>query len=459
MRVVSELIEKLETTVDVTQINVKFKDKSFEVYPWIKPYIFSYVQSENKPQNSNTSKWFQVGQLFKGWTRLFKKSKTIIFSNSLERRLFRDGVYDKLFHEISMLDNLKPSRTIEARFPSSNYSIAKYVNQSVSSRSIFYLKELLYAKIFLRNIKCSEIEPLLKFLKENDIEIDWQSALRKNLAQYIVMGRYLRKQTKLESVFLSAAYTNFGLVIAAKELGLKVIELQHGVIGKEHYGYYYSYMPQENQFPDYLLTFGTRDEEFINNGNLSHLVSGYPLGSFIIDHYLKQTEANKLPIAFDVAVSLQDCSTGVEMIDDLILLAESNPSLNFALKRRRLARAFYEEKYRFPKNMVFVEDMDVYELILSSKVHLTAYSSCVLEAPSLGRPNVMFNKHNKAVDYYNKKLDPQFSVFCETVVEMQNAIMSLIDAYENEQAIQISNEKNIAAHYRTNLNNFVKKNL
>ena len=69
-------------------------------------------------------------------------------------------------------------------------------------------------------------------------------------------------------IFVVVAYENQAVVAAAKDLGIKVIELQHGTISDYHLGYSYPLKTRLDgeikYFPDQILTFG---DYWINEDN------------------------------------------------------------------------------------------------------------------------------------------------------------------------------------------------
>ncbi|MCH2230921.1 MAG: hypothetical protein MK105_11315 [Crocinitomicaceae bacterium] len=452
MSSVFESIQELEQKRDLNALKVLNKGKSFDIYPWVKPYIFSKLQQGNKPKTNSASKVFQLKRLFSGSFLLFKKPSSLIFSNSLERRALNDGVYDKLFHAIEESNIIGDKLLFETKIPANYFPRSSYKKKQVVSRSIFYLLEMIYATLFLRSLEIKNASLLGEFASESDISY----AVRKNLAQYHITRLYLRYNKKVKNVFLSGAYLNFGQVLAFKESGAQVIELQHGVINKEHYGYSYEYIPSKNQFPDFILTFGQRDESFINQGGLSKFVRAKAVGSFILDYYLKRSAKEKLIIEVrNAAISLQDCATGVSAMDEFIDLAKRNPNIQFSLKRRRLPLSFYQEKFEFPENMSFEEELNVYELIVNSDVHITAYSSCALEAPTLGTPNILINVDNKAKEYYQEKLRASnYNWYCANGEQASSSIQSIQQVLIEQ--VMNQNEENIAPNYQSNLNSFLK---
>lgn len=453
MSSVFESIKELEQRKDLSAIKVLHKGKSFEVYPWVKPYIFSRIQQGDKPKTNSASKLFQLKRLFSGLSFIFKKPSNLIFSNSLERRELNDGVYDKLFHAIDDSDLIEKKLFFETKIPTNYYQRSSYKNKQVVSRSIFYLLEMMYAKLFLRSLKVENASLISEVATGYDINY----AVRKNLAQYYITRLYLKYNKNVKNVFLTGAYLNFGQILAFKEKGIKVVELQHGVINKEHYGYSYEYTPLKNQFPDFILTFGKSDETFMNQGGLAQFVEAKAVGSFILDYYLSKSSKEKMIEDVEiVAISLQDCSTGISAMEEFIDLAKRNPNIQFRLKRRRLPLSFYQEKFQFPDNMTFEEDLNVYELIVNADIHITAYSSCALEAPTLGTPNVLMNIDNKAKEYYKEKLlEENSNWYCANGEEASKTIQLIKQILIKD--IMNQNADNIAPNYQLNLNSFLKQ--
>tara|TARA_Y100000385_G_scaffold261526_1_gene292343 strand:+ start:7644 stop:9044 length:1401 start_codon:yes stop_codon:yes gene_type:complete len=459
MKKISEIIRECESTCNPHNINCLYKGKKFEVYPWIKPHLFSKLQQGEKPGSNNDSKIFQLRNIFSGYRFFFGKYKTLILSNSLERRKLGDHIYDKLFHYISSHKDLLPSLTIESKFPSNHYPLSDYKNKNCVSRSIFFLKEYIFLFFKARNIKIVEIDSLEKFISNHDLKIDINYIIRKNIAQYYIWYKFLKKRPKIKFLFITVSYTNFGLIKACKELNILVIEIQHGVINSEHYGYNYFYNPIENQFPDYILTLGEGDSNFFDLTTLRKIVSVKSVGSFVIDYFIENHNSNSNPLK-KVTISLQDCETGVKSVNNFIKLAELNPDIIFYFKRRRLPLNFYQDNFNFPSNVILDSDKNIYELIIDSFVHITAYSSCALEAPSLGIRNILCNTDNKSAEYYTKKLkEGEFNYYCNTLKEMNEALNQCLNSFISKEKVMKNNKHNIIDNYSKNIDLFLKNNI
>lgn len=455
MKSVAEIIKELETSFDPNTVQVHHNGRSYEVYPWIKPMLFSAIQQGTKPDSGSRSKLFQLKTIFRGLWRYLQKKDTLILTNSLEKRMINGKAYDKLFHGISVHSDLQHCVSSELIVPSNNFARRNYANPASFSKAILYLREELYARFFISNIRIENTDRLKQLAREHNCTIDLSYPVRKNLAQYKVMRSYLQRK-KVKRLFLSVGYTNFGAVLAAKELNIPVVELQHGVINEQHYGYNYQYFPNTDQFPDYLLTFGKRDQDFIARNKISSHITPRAVGSYILDHYANKSSLEQIDKIERIAVSLQDCETGVEAFTHFIALAKELPSVEFWMKRRRLPLSYYLEKYDLPENVKFEEDHDVYQTIVKCDIHLTAYSSCALEAPALGRGNILFNLNDKAHSYYDEKLkEENGTVYCQSVEDMKDTIQNTVPMPAAQ--LQMKNTENIAARYKENINRFVNE--
>lgn len=90
--------------------------------------------------------------------------------------------------------------------------------------------------------------------KSFEKKINITKILKQNIGKYkIKYFLYIKllKKLKIKKVYLVVSYVNVDLVIAAKDLGIEVIEIQHGLFSKYHLGYSFPNRINELQcFPD-----------------------------------------------------------------------------------------------------------------------------------------------------------------------------------------------------------------
>lgn len=83
----------------------------------------------------------------------------------------------------------------------------------------------------------------------SDLLLSYESEFESKYRQY----HRLLKTRNIEKLYLVVSYAHTALISAAKDLGIQVIEFQHGVINKYHLGYHYPKHSTDEFFPDLLL--------------------------------------------------------------------------------------------------------------------------------------------------------------------------------------------------------------
>ena len=393
---------------------------------------------------------------FYGWKYWFMKSDHWFFTSSITRRLI-DGNWVDIFSDYpaSMLANSWILEyTLQGHFPGKKL----YFKNVSSLVPVIHLEKLLRPVLLDRNaIKDIRKDIEKAFPTEEFDRIDIDHDVFKIYFQYRFLKWVLKIKKAPKIAFFVPSYTNFGFIRALKEKGSRIVEIQHGVISQEHFGYNYPSSFPEIYFPDHLLTFGSMPRV---ESQYWDVVQQVPVGSFVIDHYLqslhpsKEIEKHRFRYKRIFGVSLQDCETGMQLITHLIKIALNLPEELFLMKRRRTSREFYQKQYSFPENVQFCEDLNVYELILQTDFHITAYSSTALEAPALGKQNILFNINNKARNYYGSILKENVnSFYVENAIEFDSLRRRL--SPENPDWIRESNKEVIRPDYQINILQFL----
>lgn len=116
-----------------------------------------------------------------------------------------------------------------------------------------------------------------------------------------------------------------------------------------------------------------------------------------------------------------------------------------------------EEHYStlsLPDNVTVIKDKNFYELMMYVDFHSTLFSTCALEAPSLGVQNILINADNLSKQYYGTVLnDSRVTRYADTPKEL----VKIINTFEKLDRATISklNEDIIAANYKQNIQNFM----
>ena len=302
-----------------------------------------------------------------------------------------------------------------------HYSLSKLKFKKVVSHVPLRILEALYVKLFLRTVNLEGKEVLATLNKDFNVSMDGETLGKRFLAQYWMMKTLLAWK-KPKAVFAVVSYMKMGYVLAARELGVKVIEMQHGTINKSHFGYANYKNVNPNLFPNYLLAYGEETQETFTEGNITFAPHDvFALGHYYLHliqklslpHSLKIDRVRKSEVS--VAVSLQDDSVGSQIVPFLNEVAMQRPLWTFVFVPRKTSQDEYL-KLNLSNNIVFLPELNVYEVMHLCEVHSTVFSTCALEAPTLGKPNVLVNIENKSVEYFSTLLiDPQVTRFVDSV--------------------------------------------
>lgn len=217
------------------------------------------------------------------------------------------------------------------------------------------------------------------------------------------------------AVLCTASYGIPWWVAAAKEMGIKVVEFQHGVIHKNQpqYNWPTNFSNKKNKLlvPDIILMWGQYwvDENLLNKfWSKKDLL---PMGLVKMDEkrelYCKLVE-NSIKTASNQTVTYvyTSCkpirSYAIEFLKDVLAkFKEKSLSAKLIIKLHPYEDSEYtyynELKIMYPDycEVYYDKDMSLYECFIMSDVHLSVYSAAILESIELGRPTLILNLPGK----------------------------------------------------------------
>lgn len=362
-----------------------------QLWPFLRIYAgFKLSANMNaKSINSSFIKLF-LSSFFYGFFNLFKKYDYLFFSSTDQRRKNGEFYVDKSVDTIAQL--LGKSLVIE--YPViSHIPRSKLKNRTVISKSPFFLLVQFFS-LFVKDSKIENEALLKQLLQENNIEIDYKALIKRNKAQYMA-ARALYKWFRPKAVFIVCYDTHTGLIRAMKELGVKTIEIQHGIINSNHVAYNIDRKLDNSYFPDYLLTYGKNELSVFENNNFIDSTHVIPVGHQYLD-YLSHTDINderfkKLTQGFEKIVCITGQNHFIEnnLILFLIEAAKLNEKIGFVYIPRNTTNDY--SNYVFPNNIVFANWLNCYEIMRLSHIHSTVFSTCAVESLSLGIPNILID--------------------------------------------------------------------
>ena len=407
-------------------------------------------------------------QIFYGFKNWFGNYEYIVLSNSAERRELDGKLFHKLIDPVS--DRLGRDNVLYIENGSPSLCpIEKVYSRHIVSRGLL----LLLARIMVSFMpgKC-EIQgnAILKSIQHDyGLKVDDLRVIKFFNAQRKLFSLMFR-MIKPRAVFVTDYISYSPAIKAAKELGIKVMEFQHGTIGKEHPSYNIDVEIDRGCFPDYLLVFGRRELETFANSYFIEAEHVLPIGSFYIenvrnDYVLESSLVKKLKnYNRTVAVTLQ-WAYEKRTIEFIVQAANLDPHIFYILIPRLAVTGGPEEAkhaaaeyltLELPGNVAVVTDKDFYKLMMYVDFHATIFSTCALEAPSLGTQNILTNIDNMAKKYFETLLyDKRITRYVDTPEEFVHTINNFRRLARN--TVCKLNQNIIAMDYERNMEKLISE--
>jgi len=417
----------------------KYKDKLENIEEWnyLRIQVGFYLKNQNNKSYDKKNKKniffnrlknmiFLLKNSFFGFKNWFRKYDYIFISDSGERK-FIDGYYfDKFFDDLIDRKGMDKSLLIET--PNESHHTNSYTKYIVSINLAKVLSKLIPLVFFKSTDQINEIFKIL-----NEPNIDFSKNIIRFYKEYIVYKLILRIYSP-KVIFINCYYCNLSFVKAAKDLNIKVIEIQHGVISKEHFGYI-SYINLDKTFiPDEILVWQKIDYEnfLISKQNI--------LGHFYLN-YLSSLEINKYE-GVNIAVTMQDQDWEFfALIDFIKEMADSYKDISFYLIPRRR-----NDFPNLPENVKIIKD-DCYITLLKCQYHMSIYSSCVIEAGYFNIPSILVDIAGYASKYFGE-YEEKFVY----IIKNKNEFVNLI-----ENNIKVNEFNLIDKNYELNIKHFINK--
>ena len=239
-------------------------------------------------------------------------------------------------------------------------------------------------KIPIKKIK--EIKNIEKIIYDNfNIKIDLESIFYKYVLTFKSFYEvYIKLFNKLKpkEIYFLVNYGQAPLIKAAKDLGIKTIEVQHGIFGYFHPGYCYPYKKDIEYFPDELYVWG---EYFKNLSYLPKCNKKIVRLSFLEKQFLSVKNISKLKRITVIGTSGDDKGA-----IETFLLKNKNLFKNYEIIYK-FHPSEYDNPILFHKNELiknfnikfYKDEEPLYSLLKSSEYIISPRSTVVYEALEL----------------------------------------------------------------------------
>jgi len=261
--------------------NLDLSYNNIDVSYIIRNHLVSIIRKKNNKGNSeillNKNILFRFLKSFIAtFPAIFRRKKIWVFSNTERRKKINNIYYDRVASVVSEVYNsvLFVENPVLVAHKSSTTDF-------ILSDSIFFLISFLLGKVFYKKKNLIIDKQLDQIIKPYDITPNIKPLIERFIGQYYFMRFYLKYIAKPEKVF--SVYPNgyYGYNFAFKELGIPIIELQHGIIYPLHPSYNSTLQDQSKNFkPDYVFTYGTKDKECLDTINYVAKENIFVVGSY-----------------------------------------------------------------------------------------------------------------------------------------------------------------------------------
>lgn len=200
---------------------------------------------------------------------------------------------------------------------------------------------------------------------------------------------------------LVADPSEYNIVAAAKERGIKVVEFQHGLVYRHHPAYAWSTYALDYKasmpIPERIFLYGKYwQEELAATGFWREELC--PVGSLRLDQYRKLRATKKDEVCI-IVLTAQGTDTAqlIAFISDFLKKAEGRLAFHLTIKLHPVydtckEKELYEAAFAANKHVCVLlgsEPPSTFELLAQAHVHVSISSTCHYEALGLGVPTVI----------------------------------------------------------------------
>jgi hypothetical protein len=387
-------IENIENEYDVDSITL---EDSTKIWNLLRVILAAYIIGSDYIKNERKNKIKKIIFLLKESISKNKLPKNVdicavsdVESQKKRGKKYYDIYTDSLNEIINNYFILDwPSAKAE-RYPVEKNHVPLKIPLPILIRKIIPYKPSIKKIDILKKI-------IIDFSREYNLD---EEKLEKHILESIVIFKIIKntmkgkiKRINPKIVLVRAAYGRFqmGVVQACKELGIKTIELQHGLIYEHHYGYIKKQKSENYDcVPDFIFTWGDFFSDIIKKGYLFRkecIISvGFPyLENKSIVEYKDEDKINDFCKRFKKIVLVSGQKT--EYIDNFIRkAAEKEKKIGYIYKphpRDERDLRFEEENIKLMER-----NRDIYSLFKYADVNLTVMSTTMLEALFFGLPSI-----------------------------------------------------------------------
>ncbi|MCG3683476.1 hypothetical protein [Aliarcobacter butzleri] len=276
-------------------------------------------------------------------------------------------------------------------------------------------------KIFKQNFSQNEINNIADIEKavyqKFQIKVDIESLVKQKLSDFKYQYEKFDNLFKIKNskeIYLVCSYGKEGMIHAAQSNGIKVVEFQHGVMGKYQLGYSFPNNINVPYFPNKLLMFGEfwSDNTDLPKNQIEVEYIGFEYLTSKLVRY-KDIEKEKQVLVISQPGNVED------LIPTSIILAESNTEYKFIYRLHPKEVNNWESNYpklsdakeKLENFEVDLCKLDLYMQISKSEFVVGINSAAIFEAITLGSKLILVN--SSGIEYMNYFIKKRLAIKIE----------------------------------------------
>lgn len=369
-----------------------------------------------------TNWWVLFTQSLRGFPWLFRRCDILLSTDEREARFFDKDLECKLFHFIYKALPKHSLHTLELPLGINPWHFRRTDPCLISLLPIYIVAR--FIEFFIRTPSIEDDSLIQKIWQRYRLKTNVSKHLKRH-ETYRLLATIILKIKRPKMIILSWYYSKFqmAMIESAHQLNIQVIEIQHGVISKQH-GAYNSYGAKLNSsfLPDELWTYGSQEQKECNIVSSDKIICmGHPYLSYILK---KKVSDKKNHPRIRVGITLQYINENY-ILDFIREVSGLMKDVDFQLIPRD--RSNLGRFQALPSNVRVVSDRDFYAKLEDIDVHCTGSSSCAVEALAAGIPNIFINSDGIASKYFGSILgDEQSCYYVVTPKEFEVALRKAI---------------------------------
>ncbi|WP_448789130.1 hypothetical protein [Bacteroides graminisolvens] len=443
------LLHDIESKYDV--MNVKYKGVSVWSFLRLRLLDCVSVNTEIKISRSIVKTVFK--SLFYGSPFLLWGKYDLWSITNAERRKM---VGNKMIHRISGAIEHLPYTSLMIEKPSR--CIGHAPKRAIEETHIFSESWILLLSQFFMHlslVKKKDVqgcELMDKILEEYNLKFDYMHYICHLDAQRRSMNFILAISKKPNVVLFECPYDSMGYQWAFYQHGIKVVELQHGVLNRNHDAYNAKdYEPILN--PDAICVFGIEEYNYFKEEAPRYAKDVYMTGLYMLEkadqYFEKDIFVEKRKKYSHIVVASGQAGYEEQLSDFINKVATKHTEALFVYIPRH-----NDVKLKFTcDNIQVVVDVNIYKFLKWADLHITISSTTCLEAHYFHKPTLFYNYENRASTYYKSVLKTKNGVdYIDSVDSFDEAYLRLLNEHFEYKEIFVHN--NIE-----NLTNVINNNI